>query len=101
MKTLGEAIQQFLKAQGLLARRGKEDLTAAWREAAGEAVAGHSRVCAPRKGVLRIEIDSAPLLHELNSFRRGELLAAMQRLCPRAALVEIRFAPNSKVVGPE
>ncbi len=96
VKTLGEAIQQYLQKEGLLSRSGKEDLPEAWRAAAGEEIAGHTQVCAMKRGVLRILVDSAPLLHELESFRKAELLEAMRGRCPKVTIRELRFVVQSR-----
>jgi predicted nucleic acid-binding Zn ribbon protein len=49
----------------------------AWREAAGPALASTTRVRGFKDGVATVQTASAPLCHELASFRREELLAAL------------------------
>ncbi len=97
IQSLGDAIQQYLRKEGLLARRsGGEDLESAWREAAGETTAARTRLCTLKRGVLRVEVEGAPLLHELESFRKAALTDAMRRLCPKSGIREIRFLVRSK-----
>lgn len=96
MKTLGEAIREFFSREGLAARGGKVDLEAAWRQAAGEATAARTTLGVVKRGVLCIGVDSAPLLHELNSFQKKQLTEAMRALCPKAGIVELRFSVRTK-----
>lgn len=96
IKTLGEAIRQFIEREGLLSRRPGDALSTAWKEVAGEGISSHTRVCALKSGILQVEVDSAPLLHELDSFRKNELLEALKRACPRSDLRGLRFTVQSR-----
>lgn len=58
----------------------------AWARAAGERLAGRSRVAGFRDGTLTIEVPSAAQRYELEAFHGGELLARL-RADPTAASV--------------
>lgn len=58
-------------------RRRKAGVEDAWRKAAGDELADETRAATLRQGVLTIEVRSAGLLHELQGFRKDELLARL------------------------
>ena len=72
-------------------RRVSRELTQAWIEVAGTEIANQTRVRGLRRGVLTIEVESSPLCHQLASFRRDDLLLALQARVRRADVMEIRF----------
>ncbi len=55
--------------------RRRDVVREAWEQAAGPALAEETRPATLRGGVLTVEVRSAALLHELEGFRRDELLA--------------------------
>ncbi|RME76772.1 MAG: DUF721 domain-containing protein [Planctomycetota bacterium] len=70
---------------GLLAglpSEGLEQLAACWREVAGEAVARHTRVLGYRAGQLRVAVEGAALLGELEVFERSRLERALADRLP-------------------
>jgi len=58
-------------------RRRKAGVEEAWSQAAGEELASETRAATLRQGVLTVEVRSAGLLHELQGFRKDELLARL------------------------
>lgn len=63
----------------------------AWRQAAGEDLYQETRPSGLRKGILTIEVRSAGLLHELNGFRRDELLDRFLTAAPRGRVTGLKF----------
>jgi predicted nucleic acid-binding Zn ribbon protein len=92
-RPIGEPLRDFLKrAPAVKHSRATLEWNALWSEVAGPAVSGHSRVRSIRHGVLTIAVDSPPLCHELASFRRETLLAAMnERIGGKAPLRDLYF----------
>ena len=54
-----------------------EEVSEIWQRTVGEDIAGLSRPTRFRAGVLTVELDSAPLAAELDSFARDHLLEAL------------------------
>src|SRR5687767_1403278 len=81
---------------GLLARRGYAQVQTAstcdkaWREAAGQKLAGHSRPGNVKRGVLEITVRNSPVMQEL-TFQKKQLLAKIAILLPDQKIKELRF----------
>jgi predicted nucleic acid-binding Zn ribbon protein len=79
-----------------MARRGfarvqaAEGLAAAWRKAAGEALARQTRVGQVRRGTLEVLVANSTLMQELG-YRREALLADLARLAPDEGIAALRF----------
>jgi len=88
---VGRAIEAWLQTSGALSRSAQEHLERAWRQAAGHVLAAQTRLVGLRRERLWIEVTSAPLRAELETFRKAELL---QRLCEEyteSHIADIRF----------
>lgn len=75
---VGDILARAMREAGLRKPSGGPDLDAVWREVAGEDVAANSRVASIRRGIMTIEVFSAPLRQELEIYRRDELLRALR-----------------------
>lgn len=88
-RALGDAVDTLLRNMGGRGRQGR--IERQWSEAVGPKAAAHTRVAAFQGMVLRIEVDSSALLHELVAFRRADLLERL-RSGDRPLLVrDVRF----------
>jgi predicted nucleic acid-binding Zn ribbon protein len=91
-RPIGEPLRDFLRSSPLVKRsRAAQEWNTLWSEVAGPEIAGHTRVRSLRHGVLTIAVDSPPLCHELASFRRESLLAAMNMKAESKALKDLYF----------
>jgi predicted nucleic acid-binding Zn ribbon protein len=88
---IGELIQPLLKELKIVGRRVGKELHRVWLETAGPDLAHRTRLVSLRSGKLVVEVDSAALLQELQSFRAPELLARLRDLMPNPPVNEIRF----------
>jgi predicted nucleic acid-binding Zn ribbon protein len=77
-EALGEILDRAMKEAGLRRPPSSSPLEDAWREIVGEDVARHCRLSGVRRGVLTVEVFSAPLREELQVYRRAELLRALR-----------------------
>lgn len=68
----------------------REEVEAAWREAAGEAAGKHSRPAALRLGILTVEVDNSVRLQDL-SMRKRQLLKGLKRALGKDRISEIKF----------
>ena len=73
------------------ARRGRKGVAGSWVRAAGVELAAETRPGTLRGGVLTVEVRSASLLHELSSFRTGELLSRLLVEEPEGRVTGLRF----------
>lgn len=58
---------------------------------AGPELAGRSRVRSLVRGLLTVEVDSAPLCHRLASFEQRDLLAKLLEVIRKAEVTDLRF----------
>ena len=88
---LKDVIAQLFVSRGWGRASERKRLEDAWAKAAGEIVAGQTRVLVLKRGVLDIEVRGGVLLQELASFHKRKLLEAMKTLLPGHPLKELRF----------
>jgi predicted nucleic acid-binding Zn ribbon protein len=91
-RALGDSLRDFLRnAPAVRNSRANLKWSEIWNDVAGPDIAGHTRVRGLRHGVLTIAVDSPPLCHELASFRRESLLAAMNGRVDSKVLKDLYF----------
>ncbi len=78
VSSIRDAVGDFLKRTGLKQRKRQGRVEQRWAEAAGEAVAAHTRVVEFAGMVLRVEVDSSALLSELVGFQRRRILEKLR-----------------------
>jgi predicted nucleic acid-binding Zn ribbon protein len=87
---LGELIRAVLKESGVGKDPTLRKVLRAWHEAVGAEMAVHTRVQGVKKGVVTIEVDSAPLLHELAGYMKHDLLRVLRSKAD-APVTELKF----------
>jgi predicted nucleic acid-binding Zn ribbon protein len=75
---LGDILSALLQKRAYVRPLALAAFTDAWRRAAGERVAGRTRVAAYRDGTLTVEVTSSAQRYELEAFQSQKLLAALQ-----------------------
>lgn len=91
-RAVGDILGGLMGQRGLGGkRRVQEELRRAWIDAAGDEIAGQTRVRGVRRGTLTIEVSSPPLCHELASFRRDDLLIALKERLGNTDIQDIHF----------
>jgi len=88
---LARALSELIAVRGLARMRGDAQLTAVWQDIAGAKIAGRTRVLGIRRQVLQIGVAHAPLLGELASFHRTDLMAALNSRHPELRIRDIKF----------
>ena len=76
-------------------RLDKNAIFARWNEVVGEIIAQHTRVADAEAGVLHVEVNSAPLLHELSTYYRQEILESIKEVEEFSSIRELRFRVGS------
>jgi predicted nucleic acid-binding Zn ribbon protein len=79
---------------GLTTRRRESAVARAWSAAAGPELSAQTRPSTLRRGVLTVEVRSAPLLAELAGFRSQELLSRLLAADPSGRVTGLRFRPG-------
>ena len=75
---LSDTLSELVALKGLAKSGASEQLSQAWQEAAGERIASETRVVAVKNRSLEIEVASAALMYELDSFHKSSLLEALR-----------------------
>jgi hypothetical protein len=70
---------------------GVEMVRASWAEIVGPGTASRTRVTGLEAGILRVEVASAALKHDLVAFRRGDVLAALRTRLPELRIDRVIY----------
>ena len=76
---LSDTLSELVALKGLAKSGAAEQLSQAWQKAAGERIASETRVVAVKNRSLEIEVASAALMYELDSFHKPGLLETLQQ----------------------
>lgn len=87
---IGDILSQIMARRGLARVQSGEAFAAAWKEAAGEAIAAYTRAGLVRRGVLEVKVANSVLVQEL-TFRKAALVADLARLLPDERIADVRF----------
>ena len=90
-RPLSEILNSLVAARGYGRLRGRAELEAAWEAAVGEMASRQTRIGGIRHGVLSVTVAHPALLEELAAFRKPDILAALRRTTPGAAIQDVRF----------
>lgn len=71
---MAEVLKRVMRQPVFSVRRRRSRIAVIWEVAAGPELAAETRPAAIRKGQLIVDVRAAGLLHELQGFRRDELL---------------------------
>lgn len=88
--TIGEAMQDLLQTYNIKARFDEASLVASWERLMGAPIAKRTNKLFVRNKVLFVELNSAPLKHELNSSKR-KVLEIISREYGDGLLEEVIF----------
>ena len=75
---LGDALSELVALKGLARSGAAEQLSTAWKQIAGDRIASETRVVSVKNRSLEIEVASAALMYELDSFHKPSLLEALR-----------------------
>ena len=86
LKRLIPGVLKGMKPPGRLER-----VRAAWPEVVGPVAAARTRVLGFEEGRVRVEVASAPLKHDLQTFRRDEVLEGLKKRLPDLRIRDVRY----------
>lgn len=87
---IAEILSELMTRRGYARVQGSEAVAQAWREAAGELLAGHTRPCQVRRGALEVVVANSALMQEL-SYRKTEILSGLATLLPAEKIKNLKF----------
>ena len=90
-RAVGDVLAKFLRASGLKEKLRSPQVYDCWPEVAGVEACSHSRVVGFTNCVLHVEVDSAPWLQMLATFRKAELLQNLKERMTGVRITDIRF----------
>lgn len=90
-RSLKQALEGLVEDYGLRAKLDEQAVRAFWAETVGEMIARHTLSLKLRKGVLTVQVDSAPLREELG-FMRITVKELINRRLEREVVAEVRVA---------
>ena len=90
---VGEVLKRWIKQTGVARLSERERIWAAWEKMLGPD-APHTQLSGMRDHVVTFTVDSSPLLSELASFRKQELLEALRDEVKSYFIRDIRFRLN-------
>lgn len=93
---ISQALKELIALKGLGRVQGDRRLLEAWKQAAGEKIAGQTVVQGIKNRVVQIGVENSALLNELNSFHKGSLLQKLQQEYGKQDVRDIRFRLKSK-----
>jgi len=90
-QAVGEILARYLRTSGIREKLRSPEVYDCWPEVAGAEAGRHSRVVGFSNCVLHVEVDSAPWLHILSSFKKRELLDGLRGVLQGTRVRDIKF----------
>ena len=87
---IADILSELMTRHGYAQLQARVAYEQAWRQAAGELVAEHSRVGSLKRGVLEVIVVHSTLMQEL-TFRKSAMLKTLAELLPDVRIKDIRF----------
>ncbi len=94
-QAIGDVLARYMRTSGLKEKLRSPEIYHCWPEVAGVEICEHSRVVGFNNCVLYVEVDSAPWLHMLSTFRKQGLLTGLRQTMRGVRVRDIRFRIGS------
>ncbi len=92
---VGEVLAKYMHSSGLDQKLRSPEVYDCWPEVVGAEVCKHTRVVGFDRCILYVEVDSAPWLQMLATFRKPELLRSLRESMRGVRVRDIRFRIGS------
>lgn len=89
-RRIGDLVAELMRSPRFPRPGEAAELEEAWARAAGPELARRSRPLGLRGGELTVAFESAAVRQEVESFRRGEILARLRAECPGRRIAALR-----------
>jgi len=90
VERLGDVLADLLASRGYAQIQTTSACVEAWRQAAGEQMAKHSRPGNIKRGVLEVTVRNSAAVQEL-TFQKTRLVSDLARLIPEQEIRDVRF----------
>ena len=80
-----------MKENKARSRSAEHSIFGMWKEIVGPEIASHTRVIDVQGGQLTVEVDSAPLLNELSTYFRKDILESIRQVEELRGVHSLRF----------
>lgn len=90
-----DLVRRWMRENRAADRLDPESVFRKWKEVVGDQIAERTRVVDFRRGELVVEVDSAPLLNELSTYYREEILHSLKEREEFRGIQRIRFKPGA------
>ena len=90
VRRIGDLLDQLMKSPAIPKPGDTAALSEAWVRAAGPEVARRSRPLGLRRGELTVGFESAAVRQEVESFRKGQILARLRAEYPDRRIAALR-----------
>ena len=87
---MGDILAELMARRGYARQQASSNYDEAWRTAAGELLARHTRVGVVRRGALEVTVANSVLLQEL-TFQKQAILGQLSRLLPEERIDKLRL----------
>jgi len=87
---IADILSELHARRGIGRVRATEVFDQAWREAAGELIAAHTRVGHVRRGRLEVIVANSTLVQEL-TFQKSDIIKRLNQQVPDARIADLRF----------
>ena len=87
---IADVLAELMARRGLSRVQSTRVYEAAWHDAAGELLAGHTRLGALRRGVFEVTVGNSTVLQEL-VFCKADLLVSLNEHLPEEGIRDLRF----------
>jgi predicted nucleic acid-binding Zn ribbon protein len=91
LASIEDVLGRWIKRNKTRQRVDKEAIFSRWKEVVGEDLGKQTRAVDIQAGTLLVEVDSAPLLNELSTYFREDILASLRQLEEFRNIGDIRF----------
>jgi len=95
MESIQSIVDRLVKRYQIPKRTDKSKIYQRWNAIVGGTIAQHTRVVDLQGGVLHVEVNSAPLLHELSTYYSQDILDSVREKEEFSFIQEIRFRVGS------
>ena len=95
MTSIDKVLKHWLKLNKASARVDDEAIFQRWKDIVGEEIAACTRVVEVGGGELVVEVSSAPLLNELSTYYRQEILESIRKIEEFRGIHKLRFHTGS------
>jgi predicted nucleic acid-binding Zn ribbon protein len=89
-KKIGDVLAELMARRGYARELSAAQFTDAWREAAGELIARHTRVGMVKRGSLEVIVANSVLSQEI-TFQKQAILGHLTRLLPQERITNLRL----------